>query len=52
MMEILLNNNIFEFDEVYWNQKIGAAMGCKPVPHYANIPMATLDKQIKVLDVS
>ena len=50
MMEILLNNNIFEFDEVYWKQNVGAAMGCKPVPPYANTLMATIDTRIKILD--
>ena len=50
MMEILLNNNIFEFDEVYWKLNVGAAMGCKPVPPYANILMATIDTLIKILD--
>ena len=47
MMELLLNNNIFEFDEFLWKQNVGAAMGCKPVPPYANVFMATIDTLIK-----
>ena len=47
LMEIILNNNIFEFHDSYWKQNVGAAMGSKPIPPYANIFMATIDKMIK-----
>ena len=47
MMEIILKNNIFEFHEGYYKQNIGAAMGSKPIPHYANNFMAKLDRLIK-----
>ena len=47
LMEIILHNNIFEFHDSYWKQNIGAAMGSKPVPPYANIFMAKIDKMIK-----
>ena len=47
MMEIILKNNIFEFHEGYYRQEIGASMGSKPIPPYANIFMATIDKKIK-----
>ena len=45
-MEIILKNNIFEFHEANWKQEIGAAMGCPPIPDYANIFMAPIDEQI------
>ena len=48
-MYIILQRNIFEFHDGYWKQNVGAAMGCKPVPNYANIFMATIDKAIKQL---
>ena len=35
--------------ESYWKQNIGAAMGSKPVPHYANIFMSKIDKKIEAL---
>ena len=46
-MEIVLKQNIFEFDESYFKQEVGAAMGSKPVPSYANMLMAKIDKLIK-----
>ena len=50
IMEIILKNNIFEFHDGYFRQNIGATMGSKPVPPYANIFMAPIDEQIKKLD--
>ena len=49
LMNIILNNNIFEFHETNCKQNIGAAMGSKPIPPYANIFMASIDKKIKEL---
>ena len=49
LMNIILNNNIFEFHETHWKQEIGAAMGGKPIPDYANIFMAKFDKKIRKL---
>ena len=40
ILEIILENNIFEFDSELYRQDVGAAMGCKPIPAYANIFMA------------
>ena len=48
-MEIILTESIFEFHNQLWKQKIGAAIGSRPVPHYANNFMADIDKEIKVL---
>ena len=53
MMEIILKHNIFIFDDNFYNQEIGAAMGSRPVPHYANIFMARkIDTAIKNLSKS
>ena len=47
LMEIILKENIFQFHNQLWKQQIGAAMGSRPVPHYANIFMAEIDVKIK-----
>ena len=49
LMEIILKHNIFSFDDTHWKQEIGAAMGSKPVPSYADIFLASIDKEIKRL---
>ena len=49
LMEIILKNNIFEFHDSYWKQEIGAAMGSRPIPGYANNFMAKFDKCIRDL---
>ena len=46
LLELLLKNNIFEFDSKLFIQKIGTAMGSKPAPDYANIFMSEIDKKI------
>ena len=46
VLEIILENNIFEFNSELYRQEVGAAMGCKPIPGYANMFMAEIDKQI------
>ena len=46
-MEILLKYNIFEFHDLYWKQEVGAAMGSRPVPAYANLFMAEIDAHTK-----
>ena len=50
LLHIILHNNVFEFHNTYWKQNIGAAMGSKPIPHYANTFMASIDNIIKELD--
>ena len=47
LMEIILKHNIFEFHESLWKQEIGAAMGGRPIPGYANIFMSGFDEEIK-----
>ena len=46
LMEIVLTENIFQFQDQLWRQEIGAAMGSRPVPHYANTFMAPIDNEI------
>ena len=46
-MKVILEQNIFEFHNALWKQKIGAAMGSRPIPHYANIFMADIDQTIE-----
>ena len=47
LMKLILNHNIFTFHDAHWIQEIGAAMGSKPVPHYADGFMARqIDPQI------
>ncbi len=50
LMELILCQNIFSFHNSFWKQEVGAAMGSKPIPSYANIFMArTINKAIKLL---
>ena len=46
LLELVLKNNIFEFDDKLYRQEIGTAMGCRPAPDYANIFMAQIDDRI------
>ena len=39
-MGLILRYNILEFDQKYYQQKIGTSMGIKPAPPYANNFMA------------
>ena len=41
-----LSVQVFEFDEKLFWLEIGAAMGGKPAPDYANIFMAKVDQKI------
>ena len=45
LLELVLSQNIFEFDEKLYRQEIGVAMGGKPAPNYANIFMAKFDQK-------
>ena len=40
LLTLILENNIMEFNEEYYKQDIGAPMGSRPVPPYANNFMA------------
>jgi hypothetical protein len=48
LMEFILQNSFMEFNEEIWKQEIGASMGSRPIPPYANIYMAKkIDNEIK-----
>ena len=50
LLDLVLKNNIFEFNEEQFIQLIGTAMGSRPAPCYANIFMAKkIDTQIENL---
>ena len=51
-MEIIICNNIFEFNEIFLKLNIGAAMGSRPIPLFAKIVMAKIDSLIRSLDIS
>ena len=47
LLEIILQNSIFEFDKELYQQEVGTSMGTKPAPSYANIFMdKRIDKRI------
>ena len=53
LLELVLKNNIFEFNRELFIQMIGTAMGTKPAPSYANIFMARkIDSKIGELSNS
>ena len=50
MLGLVLKHNIFDFNNDFFQQIIGAAMGSRPAPPYANIFMARIiDKKITEL---
>ena len=46
LLELVLKLNTFEFDNKYYLQKFGTAMGSKLAPAYANTFMGSLEKSI------
>ena len=46
LTEIVLKNNIFEFDEKTFKQKRGTAIGTKFAPPYAILYMADLEEKL------
>ena len=36
-LRLLMNNNVFQFGDTYWLQKVGTAMGVPPAPPWATI---------------
>ena len=46
LVEIVLKNNIFEFDEKTFKQKRGTAIGTKFAPPYAILYMADLEEKL------
>ena len=46
LIDIVLQNNVFEFNESFYLQKQGTAMGTKMAPSYANLLMGDLELQL------
>ena len=44
LIDIILTNNNFEFDEQFYLQKHGTAMGTRMAPPYANLFMGDLER--------
>ena len=36
-LHLLMTNNVFQFGDTFWLQKVGTAMGAPPVPPWATI---------------
>ena len=49
LTEIVLKNNVFEFNNDYYLQIQGTAMGTKMAPAYANLFMGKLEEKLKEL---
>ena len=49
LIEIVLQNNVFEFNGKYYLQKQGTAMGTKMAPAYANIFMGNLEPKLQAV---
>ena len=46
LLKIVMDCNIFKFNNEYWIQLIGTSMGTRVAPTYANIFMGKLEKEI------
>ena len=49
LTEIVLKNNVFEFNNDYYLQDQGTAMGTKMAPAYANLFMGKLEEKLREL---
>ena len=47
LIDIVLQNNVFEFNDKLYLQKQGTAMGTKMAPSYANLFMGKMEKQLQ-----
>jgi len=48
LIDIVLQNNVFEFNESFYLQKQGTAMGTKMAPSYANLFMGDLELHLNL----
>ena len=49
-LDLVISNNIFQFDDVYYRQRKAVAMGTKFAPVYATLTLGYLEEiQAKVL---
>ena len=49
LIQVVLTNNVFEFDDKHYLQKQGTAMGTKMAPAYANMFMGSLEQKLNAL---
>ncbi|KAJ8032678.1 hypothetical protein HOLleu_26268 [Holothuria leucospilota] len=49
MTRFVLNNNVFEFNEEFYLQTSGTAIGTKMAPSYANIFMSIFEDHLQAL---
>ena len=49
LLKIVMECNIFKFNNEYWLQLLGTSMGTRVAPTYANIFMGKLEKEIRIL---
>ena len=47
LAKLVLENNVFEFNNNFYLQKQGTAMGTKMAPSYANLFMGKLEEKLK-----
>ena len=52
LIDIVLKNNVFEFNNEYYLQIQGTAMGTKMAPAYANLFMGKLEEELQEIDKS
>ena len=45
-LQLLMTNNVFQFGDTYWLQKVGTAMGAPPAPPWATIFFGILEKTV------
>ena len=46
LLKLVMESNIFTFDNEFWIQLIGTSMGTRVAPTYANLFMGKLEKQL------
>ena len=46
LLKLVMNSNIFQFNEEFWIQLIGTSMGTRVAPTYANIFMGRLEREM------
>jgi len=51
LIDIVLKNNVFEYDEDLFIQNCGTAMGTRTAPNYANLYMNEIDERIQDEDL-
>ena len=45
-LRLLMTNNVFQFGDTYWLQKVGTAMGAPPAPSLATIVFGIHEKTV------